>query len=525
MAGVGRLADALKLADQALAADPADAQCLALKAALLNETGRPLEALPLFARALALDPRNASAHSNQGNTLARLGRPADAIASYDRALTLSPDHVMALCNRAGQKLALGHPEGALADAERAVSLKPDFAAAHRQKSAALAMLGQLSPALDAIDQALAIDGLNADSHERRSRILAALGHQGEAVEAQDRANEVNPGRAARLNARSMERLRKGNYREGWIDYEQRWRAPVFVANSTLYAGHPILQRLDLTVQTSQLVGRSVLLVDEQGLGDQIMFASILPDLLALGTKVTCLCDPRLLGLLRQSFPQIVFHPGGGSIPVDDDAFDAVLGLCSLGRLFRNDAADFPRKPYLRPGEEVARAWRERLGPKVRRLRLGLVWRGGLGKTRGEERSVALDALRPLLRRPDCEFVSLQHGDVSAEIDAANAGVAQPIQAFKAAEIHDFEQMAGLIQGLDLVVSVQTTVIHLAGALGVPCLVMVPASPEWRYGERGATMAWYGSTRLFRQPSPGAWRPVIEAVLTDISRRSALSGGR
>jgi len=521
IAGLGRLADALKLTDQALAANPDDARSLALKAALLNETGRPHEALPLFDRALTLDPQNAAAHSNRGNTLARLGRPADAIVSYDRALALSPDHVMALCNRAGQKLALGQAGGALDDADRAIALKPDFAAAHRQRSAALALLGRLAEALEAVEQALAIDSLNPESHDRRGRILAALGRRSEVAEAQERALALNPGRAAQLNARGMERLRRGAYREGWIDYEQRWRAPVFVANSTLYAGHPILQRLDLTVQAADLAGRSVLLIDEQGLGDQIMFASILPDLFDAGARVTCLCDPRLVGLLRQSIPKIVFQPGGGTIPVDEATFDVVMGLCSLGRLFRNDAADFPRRPYLRPGDDVARSWRDRLGKKARRLRVGLVWRGGLGKTRGDERSVALDALRPLLRRPDCEFVSLQHGDVAAEIAAANSGLIQPIRAFPAADIHDIEQFAGLIQGLDLVVSVQTTVIHLAGALGVPCLVMAPASPEWRYGERGATMAWYDSTRLCRQPSPGAWRPVIEAVMTDISRRSAL----
>jgi hypothetical protein len=166
---------------------------------------------------------------------------------------------------------------------------------------------------------------------------------------------------------------------------------------------------------------------------------------------------------------------------------------------------------------VAR-WAERLGPADGRRRVGVSWRGGIDRTGRGARSMDLAQLRPLFDLPGCEFVSLQYGDVAGEVAAANAGLVSPIRVFPAADIDDFDDLAGLVRNLDLVVSVQTALVHLTGALGAPGLVMVPAMAEWRYGAHGATMPWYGSLRLFRQGEDADWAPVVEAVVREARAR-------
>jgi hypothetical protein len=184
---------------------------------------------------------------------------------------------------------------------------------------------------------------------------------------------------------------------------------------------------------------------------------------------------------------------------------------SLGRLYRRDVADFPRRPYLSAPPAIRAHWAERLGPRPEGLRIGISWTGGLKQTRAERRSLPLAQLRPLLDLPGCEVVSLQYGDVADEVAAVNAGLATPVRLFPAEDLDDFADLAGLVQSLDVVVSVQNSLVHLCGALGQRCLTMVPHAPEWRYGASGSTMPWYGSVELFRQPEPRAWEPVIEQV--------------
>jgi ADP-heptose:LPS heptosyltransferase len=198
----------------------------------------------------------------------------------------------------------------------------------------------------------------------------------------------------------------------------------------------------------------------------------------------------------------------------------LIGMGSLGRLFRNRLEAFPGTPYLRPRAPVREAWAARLGARRARLRVGVSWRGGTPKTGGARRSVTLDQLAPVLDLPDCEFVSLQYGDVSAELAAANDGRDNPIKAFPAAEIDDFEQLAGLVLALDVVVSVQTSVVHLSGAVGAECLALLPHIPEWRYTLGAPAMPWYRSVRLIRQSEPGAWAPVIGRVAEALRQRLA-----
>jgi hypothetical protein len=196
-------------------------------------------------------------------------------------------------------------------------------------------------------------------------------------------------------------------------------------------------------------------------------------------------------------------------------YDKILAMGSLGRLYRNRIEDFPGEPFLAPRPAVRAAWAARLGPKPSGLRIGFSWRGGTDRSGGSRRSLTLEQLAPLFSLPDCEFVNLQYGDTRDELAAAGV-LASAVRSFPPAEMEDFEDLAAIVAELDVVVSVQTALVHLCGAIGQECLTMVPHAPEWRYGLEGSTMPWYRSVRLFRQPEPGAWEPVIREV-TDVIR--------
>lgn len=578
----GQFAPALNAVDQALAIAPDDAAALALKAALLSETGDPAAALPLFERAVAVDPINPAVHSNHGAALARTGALTAAVESFDRALALAPRHAGALCNRAGVLIDLNRPTEALADArraltitpghpaarlheaqallalgrndeaaarfdvltrerpdhfaaltglgaarhnqmrfseaiaafDRALTLRPTDAEALRQRGMALLNLGRREEALAAMDAAVVLKPTLATLHIDRGVILTALGRYEEGIRAFDQAADLATDQALPIFRRAQARLRLGDFAGGWRDHERRWDDPAFVRASAGFATGDLRARFDPLLDLGRLAGSRVLAVGEQGIGDQIMFASMAHDLAQTASEVVCICDPRLVALGNASMNGVVRFTGPSEAP-GADAFDVVVPLGSLGRLFRNSTSDFPGAPYLRPRSSVIEAWRERLGSGGGRRRIGLSWRGGLPATNGPWRSLDPAALAPLLARDDCEFISLQYGDMRADLEVLNNLAAHPVRAFAAADIDDFEQLAALVLNLDGVVSVQTALIHLCGAIGAPVRVMVPFAPEWRYGHQGSSMPWYGSVRLFRQPAPGGWESVLAQVAASL----------
>lgn len=371
------------------------------------------------------------------------------------------------------------------------------------------LLSRSEDALLSFDAALALQP-NSDGHMLRGEALGVLGRHTDSVASFERGVEGS-GSAENRCRLALAQLRLGDFTRGWIASEARWDQTQFRSSSTSYQVERLLPLLDRDSRAEDIVGRKVLLINEQGIGDQVMFCSMLPDLIAAGCDITCFCDSRLLDLFSISFPGVRFLAEGGGLDAPPESFQTVIAMGSLGRLFRNAPADFPGAPYLKAPQAAADRWRARLGSKRRPLRIGISWRGGLEHTNRANRSLMLHQLLPLLSRQDCEFVSLQYGEADAEIMEVNERLADALTAFPSADYADFGQLAGMVRSVDLVVSVQTALIHLCGALGVPCLVMVPFMAEWRYGTAGDSMPWYNSVRLFRQPEPGAWRPVIEEV--------------
>jgi len=506
---LGRTGEAVTAFEQALARNPGIAEAwdnLATALAAMGETDRALGA---FDRALALAPNNPLTHYNKANCLAAMDRHAEALACYDRALAIRPGWAEAENNRANSLRGLGRDAMALLGFERALAAQPDHAGAARNRADLLRTMNRHADALAAYDRFLAMHPRDCDAMAGRGNVLLDLGRYDDALAAYSHAMTLAPpgdtAYAAAKYGRAMVRLSHGDFAAGWDDYEDRWNYLSWIASA-------VPSRTSfLRPGRADIVGKRVLVVREQGIGDEVMFASILPDLMRDAAHVTYAGERRLVRLFSASFPGATILAESQLGNEHDTGFDITLAAGSLGYLYRREPGSFPAAPYLAPAPATATAWADRLGPRIGARRVGISWRGGIRQTRQAERSLFLDDLRPILDLPGHDFVSLQYGDVAEEVAAFNAGRDRPLRLFPRAEIEDFDDLAGLMANLDLVVSVQNTLVHMSGALGLPCLTLVPSNPEWRYGAGGDRMAWYQSVRLFRQVRGSDWQPTIAAV--------------
>jgi hypothetical protein len=311
-------------------------------------------------------------------------------------------------------------------------------------------------------------------------------------------------------------LLNGDYQNGWPDYEMR------LADRDVPVRALRLPRWD----GAALEGKTLLVYGEQGLGDQIMFASCLPDVIGGAGHCAVECAPRLEALFRRSFPAATVYAvsADGAVPPESGklSIDAEIPIGSLPLHVRYDRAAFPyHSGYLKSDTRSVEAWRKRLALLGSGLKVGISWRGGTPKTRGPLRSLPLPQWLPILKCPHVQFVSLQYSsNAETELAALEAECSIRVVHWPEA-IDDFDQTASLVCALDLVISVQTTVVHLAGALGRPAWALVAAVPEWRYLHEGSSLPWYPAVRLFRQPALHDWRSVVDRVAKELQRLSTI----
>jgi tetratricopeptide (TPR) repeat protein len=505
----GDLATAEAQFRRAAALRPDDPETHADLGFVLLRQCRYAEAEESLRQATALAPEHVGALANLGSALRGQGRGTEAETAYRRALSAEPDHPDTLRNLANLLLDEGRFEEALAAADRGLQAHPELAELLLTRGLALIKTGRLAEGLEVCQAASRGETVRYEALGRVALAHATMGRPDEALRTLAQAIALEPENSSAYFRRAFVRLSMRDFEGGWADYEHRMRVDESLFQQPALTPQ-IRAAVELDARPEDFAGRRVLVTPEQGIGDQVMFASILPDLMRTAAQVTCVCDARLVGLFGNSFPGLQLLPVPGATARLSD-YDKVVSIGSLGRIYRNRVEDFPATPYLAPRAAVAEGWAARLGPRPPALRIGLSWRGGAPRTGQGRRSITLDQLRPVLALPGCEFVSLQYGDPRPEVAAVNQTLARPIRVFDPEEIDDFEQLAGLVESLDVVVSVQTAMVHLCGALGKDCLTLVPQVPEWRYTLEGSTMPWYGSVRLFRQAELGVWDPVISRV--------------
>jgi hypothetical protein len=309
-------------------------------------------------------------------------------------------------------------------------------------------------------------------------------------------------------------LRRGDFAAGWSQYD--WRLRMEKWEHLPKYSCPVWRGEDLK-------GKTLLVTAEQGLGDQIMFASCLPEVVQAAGQCIVESHARLAGLFQRSFPRISVSPRRfkDSAAIDKGRLtpNFKIAIGGLPGLLRRHESDFPRHAgYLRADPARVEYWRECLRARGAGPHIGISWRGGTTRTRRTARSIDLVHWLPMLRQRSGQWVSLQYGDATgAELASFASEYAVHVDHWQEA-IDDYDETAALVSALDLVISVQTAVVHLAGALGKPVWVMVPAVAEWRYLQSGVTMPWYPSVRLFRQSRADDWKPVIDSIATELEQR-------
>ncbi len=436
----------------------------------LRDMGRNQEALEAMTQATKLDANHAQAHNNLGNILLDLKQPAEAVKSYRQALTINPKYANAYNNSANAYLALNQFEDAIFACDAALAIDPNLLTTLNNRANALQKLKRFDEALQAYDQVM-------NAHKDYS--------------------------FAPLN-KGLLCLLLGNYSEGWALYEARWHA----------APQPKLLEVfskPLWLGKESIAGKTVLLHAEQGYGDSIQFCRYAALVASKGVSKLYVNVPKLLfNLVADSFSKM---PATRTITVLTDGdkvpqFDYQCPLMSLPLAFNTEISSIPADvPYLFANQSLVEKWHSRLEKNNSKIpKVGLVWSGSSAYSNDSNRSIPLDLLAPLFKL-GIEFHSLQK-EIKPEDEAAFSSL--NLQ-FHQEYLTDFSETAALIHEMDLVISVDTSVAHLAGALGKPVWILLPFVPDFRWLLNRDDSPWYPTAKLFRQEKSSDWEDVLERV--------------
>jgi tetratricopeptide (TPR) repeat protein len=492
-----RPAEALASYDRALAVRPDHAKTLYNRGGALRDLQRPAEAVADYDKALAIRPDYAEALNNRGLALLDLHRPAEALASFDRALAIRPDYATALNNRGNTLQDLKRPAEALASYDKLLAIRPGHAEALYNRGIVLRDLQRPAEALASFDKALSINQNHVDALNNRGIVLRDLDRPLEALASYDRALSIDPDRAETHSNLSCLRLLLGDFDRGWKDFEWRWRVQDFAPWRREFAE-------PLWLGDEPLEGRTILLHAEQGLGDAIQFARYVPLVAARGAKVVLEVPQPLTALLSgiEGVSSVIGR--GEKLP----EFDCHCPLLSLPLAFKTRLETIPATiPYLFASEDRVIKWKERL-PATGMRRIGIAWAGN-GNFKGDQtRSIGLTRFLPLLSVAGIELVGLQKDlrDGDGDILRSHSRVVHLGDAME-----DFSDTVAVMSSLDLVISSDTSVAHLAGALGKPVWVLLQYAADWRWLLGRSDSPWYPTARLFRQPGIGDWDSVIRHV--------------
>ena len=497
---LGRLDEAVAAYNHAIRLRPDHAQAHANLGTALKTLGRLDDAVTAFHTAIGCKPDLVEAQSNLGNALKNLGRLDDAVASYRNAISCKPDFAEAHSNLGNALKELGCLDEAITAHHHAISCKPDFAEAHSNLGTALQELGRLDEAVAAYNTAIRLQPDFAEARSNLGNTLKTLGRLDEAIAAFNAAIACKPDYGNAHFNLGIGLLLSGDLSNGWIEYDWRWREGVKERK---------LQDLSKPQWRGEdLRGRTILLHAEQGLGDTIQFCRYAPLVAARGGRVVMEAPRALLRLLSGLAGVDRLIGTGEPLP----AFDFHCPLMSLPTVFGTTLATIPATiPYLPVEEARRRHWQQRLSASAGR-RVGIVWAGNREHKNDRNRSLPFAALAPLWNIPGIRWYSLQVGERRADLAAAPPGVIEDLSP----ALDDFAETAAALSQLDLVVTVDTSVAHLAGAIGRPTWVMLPSAPDWRWLTERADSPWYPSARLFRQTRRAAWGSVINDVASAIT---------
>jgi len=493
----GRLDEAIADHRQVIALEPNRAQAHYNFGVALKDKGQLDEAIAAYRRAIALKPDYARAFGNLGNALREKEQVDEAIAACRQAIALKPDFAEAHSNLSAALRDKGLQNEAIAACRQAIALRPNFPEAYTNLGNALRDKGLMDAAIAAYHQAIAVKPEFVEAYTNLGSVLKDMGRLDEAIAACRRAIALKPDSPEAHYSFAFVLLLNGDFAEGWAEHEWRW----------LFKDFPAHRWSSSKPQWdgSDLANRTILLYCEQGFGDILQFIRFVPMVAGRGGNVIVMCPPHLRRLF-QSVPGV-----GGWVVFDEPLpqFDVHCPLMSLPLAFGTTLETIPASvPYLHAEAGEIERWRERLAGEPAGLKVGLVWAGRSTHKNDHNRSVPLSILAPLAEVPGVNFYSLQKGEPAAQAKHPPGGMKLVDWT---QELNDFADTAALIANLDLVVSVDTAVAHLSGAVSRPVWLLAPFVTDWRWPLGREDSPWYPTMRVFRQKATGQWDEIIERV--------------
>ncbi|CQR74810.1 TPR repeat-containing protein YrrB [Sporomusa ovata DSM 2662] len=505
--------DAVQHCQEALVLYPDNADLWYQLGTTLLASQKLSEAAQALRQAIALQPNFAKAYNNLGGALKKQGLYEEAIRWYEKGLALCPDSAQLWYNLGTTLLTVPRLSEAAQALQQAITLKPDLAEAYTNLVIALIKMPRLPEAVKVLQQAIALKPNCAETHNNLGFALQSQGKAAEAIAAFDRAIMLKPTDPEIYNNRAQAILLSGNLARGFAEY--KWRTKVN-RYRRFYEGFDSLPRWG----GENFAGKRLLVYDEQGFGDVLQFCRYLPLVKARGGSVQFSTKQPLLRLFA-NFPGIDELIEHTTEAIAQTQFELSVPLLSLPHIFGTTLQTIPASiPYLTADQHSIAAWRSNMNCSGTNLRVGLAWAGNPENIPGQIRTCGLKAMSPLAGIPGTTFYSLQTGAAANE---ANTAPPDMRLIDLTGNIADFADTAALIMNLDLVVSVDTAVAHLAGALGKPVWTLLPAAGEWRWLLARSDTPWYPTMRLFRQGTPGDWNSVMTAVARELRMLAAKAG--
>ncbi len=542
----GEYQEALNKFEQAITLSPRSGIAYSNKGNALKALGQFEAAILCYDKAISLMPNYHEAHNNKGNALQGLGQFEAAILCYDKAISLMPNYHEAHSNKGNALKALGRFEAAILCYDKAISLMPNYHEAHNNKGNALQELSQFEAAILCYDKAISLMPNYHEAHSNKGNALKALGRFEAAIICYDKAISLMPNyheaysnkglmffelrqiekarvcykNALTINANHINTkynlshldLKELNFKEGWLNYENRWLQSDF-DSPRMQTSRP--QWL------GDLKDQRLLVWSEQGVGDQILYSSMLHELKKISQKNLISLDKKLIPIFKRSFPSYEFI--NKDEEVSEDRYSHQIPIGSLGRIFRNSLEDFQRVNYPYIVDDTART--QRIKSQIEfssKKTCGISW-GSTNRKFGDHKSIPIHELYPILGMKGIEFVNLQYGDVSNSLLQVKQDLGNEILCID--EINLFDDVDGalsIISSCDVIVTCSNTTAHLAGALGKETLLLVPysAGQFWYWHSIDGKSIWYPSVKVFEQQLQGDWTAPVHAVKQYLERRFA-----
>ena len=507
---VGQLEQAKRKYQEILDTNPQHADSSHLLGLVEYQYGNYVKAIEHIQQAVLISPEQPVFLNNLGNVLKEIGELDRSVQAYQQALEINPQYAEAHNNLGNVLKEMDRLDESLHAYQQALKINPQYAEVYNNLGNVLKEMDRLDESIHAYQQALEINPKYAPAYSNLGNTLDAKGELDQSIHAYQQALKINPQYAEAHKNLSLSYLKLGNFKQGWEEYQWRWKCDEFAAENRKDFPQPMWDG-------SSLDGKSILIWQEQGTGDCIMFASLLVELQDHAQKIFVETEYRLLPLLERSFPTMHFHTA--QIPSTPQLLSTTIDfqspIASLPRWFLTNEEDFPKRhSYLKASDHITQKCRNKYQQLAEgKTLVGISW-NSMNKSVGKQKSAPLEQLEPLLSLNDCFFINLQYeyGDLALELDQFVNDTG--ISIYCDTEINPLESLddfAAQVAALDLVITISNTTAHMAGALGKSVWTLLHYGADWRWLTNRSDTPWYPSMTLFRQSRQGDWSNVVQQV--------------